>query len=90
MLLFLLHTPPHLADHLFLHLLLPRYEVYPPALSHPVSPLLPGQPYSFWVTAATLAGEGPSSPIVTESPLRYGLPCPLWTANSANPLNWRQ
>ena len=48
----------------------PATQVYPPALDHPVGNLLSGQPYSFWVTAATLAGEGPPSPIVTESPLR--------------------
>ena len=47
-----------------------KIQVYPPALDHPVANLLSGQPYSFWVTAATLAGEGPPSPIVTESPLR--------------------
>ena len=45
-------------------------QVYPPSLAHPVANLISGQPYSFWVTAATLAGEGPPSPIVTESPLR--------------------
>ena len=47
-----------------------KKQVYPPALEHPVANLISGQPYSFWVTAATLAGEGPPSPIVTESPLR--------------------
>ena len=34
--------------------------------------LLSGQPYSFWVTAHTQAGEGAASADVTESPGRDG------------------
>ncbi|TRY70745.1 hypothetical protein TCAL_04830 [Tigriopus californicus] len=45
-----------------------HFEVYPPNTMFSVRGLNQNQPYSFWVTASTLPGEGPESEIVAETP----------------------
>ena len=46
--------------------------MYSSRLEYTVQDLLSGQPYSFWVTAHTQAGEGAASAVVTESPSKDG------------------